>query len=125
MHQAVLTRQRYQILKDLLKAFRTDALAKMRAVGVIGNLVVQAQPQEPTEGHVRDGAFHDLTVGKAIVKAQKQDLEHADRIDGRPSPEEAVGEVESWPKCLELHSCHDFFGVWGVGGEDLEHTYNI
>jgi hypothetical protein len=59
---------------------------------------VEAQTQKPTEGHVRHGPFHDLAVGQAIVKAQKQDLEHANRIDGRTSPEKAVGQVESWPK---------------------------
>ena len=72
------------------QALGADALAKMRAVGVVGNFGMHAQRQKPTKRHVGDRAFHALTIGQAIVKAQEQDLEHADRIDVRQLLEIAI-----------------------------------
>jgi hypothetical protein len=62
-------RLREHLLKDLPKYFVAEAIPKVGAVGVIGNLIFPAPPQKPTEGHVCGGTFHDLAIGQVIMKA--------------------------------------------------------
>ena len=118
--QAVLARLRHHVLKHLLKALDANAVAKMRAVGVIGNRGMHAQRQKPTERHVGDRAFHDLAVGQAIVKAQEQNLEHADRINGRPAKIRIVATNETRPKGLEVDARHDLAKVMVLRDDRLE-----
>ena len=41
------------------------------------------------------------------MKAQEQDLEHADRINGWPAKIGIIATAEAWAKCLEVNASHD------------------
>ena len=94
-------------MKDLLQPFDADALAEVGALGVMRHGGVQAQVEKPAKDHIGLGAFHDLAIGQLVMKAQEQDLEHADGIDRRAAHRGTVGVVKAWSKALEIHQCLD------------------
>ncbi len=120
LDQTGLTCLRDEILKDLGEAFDADAFAKISAAGVIGHGVRQGKIEEPTEGQVGLGAFHDLAIGQFVVEAQEQDFEHAHRIDGGPSQARTIGFDKAWPKTFEINVGGDLPQIMIFGDDDRE-----
>jgi hypothetical protein len=120
LHQARLPGLRDQFLKKLHEALGPDPLAKIGAVGVIGHLIAQGQVEEPAEGHVGLGSFHDLPVGQLVMKAQEQDFEHAHRVDGRPAHARAVRLGEPRAKALEVNVRRHLPQIMVLGHDGVE-----
>ena len=109
-----------QFLEYLLKAFGVDASAKVGAIGVMRHLDLQGHAKKPTKGEVGPGSFDDLPVGQLVMEAQKEDFEHADRIDGGPAHDWVIGFGEARPKALEINAFSDLAQIMIVGHNDVK-----
>ena len=106
--QAKFARLADQILKHLGEALLADALAEVGTVGVMGDLIMDAQTQEPSKCHVGADALKDGSIGStAIMIAQEKDLEHADRIDGWTTHYPTISVLKPGAKLLEVNLLRD------------------
>jgi hypothetical protein len=119
--QAMFAGKSDDVLKNLLEPLIAHTLAKMGAVGVIGQHGMQIEPKKSAEGHVGADAFDDLPIRQTIVKTEEQDLEHAYWIDGWAAHRATISVDQPTPKALKINHRANATKIMIFRHHDLEH----